>query len=256
MPLAVTPYAAALAGEEGTTPVGSDLDKQDQQLYIETGLRYKPVYKVLAMQSHNLRSLKETQQLTHEYASYSLSRNGLGNVLGGIAYLVTFLISEVMASGIWTSVMTLALLMMWVIGKEIIRLQVYQAFGLARLKRSFDKQVLRIFSVGAFALIAVGLWLVIIEQGWLPDPRAWLLLPLLTAMPWIAWNYLRTAGEVVIALPLSIAVLDPVVIQFGDRIELIMLIIATTLIVIGIVEHLHFRSLAARLQSYQHMEDV
>ena len=208
------------------------------------------------MQSHSIRNLQETQQLTQEYGSYSLGRNGLGDVLGGVAYLAAFLIGEVKASGIWASIVTLALLLTWLVGKEIIRLRVYQAFGLARLKRPLDKHVLRLCTVGAFALIAAGMWLLIIKQGWLPEPRSWLLLPLLTVMPWIAWNYLRTAGEVVIAIPLTISVLDPVVLQFGGWIEVVMLLLATILIVMGMVEHIHFRKLAAQLQMYQDVEDA
>src|SRR5438270_329130 len=74
------------------------------------------------------RSIADLQQVTREYASFSRSRGGLGNVLGGVVGLISFAALWLLG-GIVLAALSVGLTLAWLVGKEIIRHQVYRPFG-------------------------------------------------------------------------------------------------------------------------------
>src|SRR5579864_4476036 len=72
------------------------------------------------------------QQLTQEYASFSQSRSGLGNVLGGVAGLIVSIAIALRWHGPVVAALTVGVTVAWLVGKEIIRRRFYRPFGEAR----------------------------------------------------------------------------------------------------------------------------
>jgi len=66
------------------------------------------------------------QRLTREYASFSRSRSGLGNVLGGVCSLLAFAADWALGTSSLAAAITVSLTLMWLVGKEIIRRRIYQ----------------------------------------------------------------------------------------------------------------------------------
>ncbi len=78
------------------------------------------------------RTVGELRELSQEYASYSRSRGGLGNVLGGVAGLVIFAALWLLGRGGVMAGITVGLTVAWLVGKEVIRQRIYRPFGEAR----------------------------------------------------------------------------------------------------------------------------
>src|SRR5437588_7925306 len=81
-----------------------------------------------SMTGTSARSIAELQQVTQEYASYSQSRGGLGNVLGGVVGLISFAALSLLG-GVVLAVLSVGLTVTWLVGKEIIRHRLYRIFG-------------------------------------------------------------------------------------------------------------------------------
>jgi hypothetical protein len=204
------------------------------------------------MTETSARSIHELQQVTQEYASFSQSRGGLGNVLGGMVGLMSFAALWLLG-GIALAALSVGLTLTWLVGKEIIRHRVYRPFG--------DAQ--EIWSVSqrrghAIAAIASGLGLVVLAVLPVGDTQLttslWSIpLPYLIvclAAPWIVWRYLRTSNEILVGFYLLF--LSAVAVSSWTPNHILFTVIlpsySVILIVLGVKEHLQFGKLAARLR--------
>ena len=200
------------------------------------------------------RSLAEMQHVTREYASFSQSRGGLGNVLGGVAGLIGFAALWLLGRGVALAALAVGLTAAWLVGKELIRRRFYRPFGDAREIRSAAH---RRSHVIAAALMPVGLVAFValpVGQARSITPPWSLPLPYLIAClvsPWIVWRYLRTDNEIVVGFYLlamsamTSAGVVPDRLLFG----VILPLYSVMLIGLGVKEHRQFQALAARLRA-------
>jgi hypothetical protein len=202
------------------------------------------------MDETQMRSIQEAQQLTQEYSSYSQSRNGLGNVLGGSVGLGIYLVNGLLGPGLLTATLTIGAVVLWLIGKELIRRRLYQSFGEAREIWSPTARRWHIAIVAILALLVIVILSWSIVDGRFYEPRNWPGLLIYAAMPVIAWRYLRTITEFLIGVPLLIAcAYTSMGGAFGFWDQLQIPIYAAVMIAIGIAEHRQFRVIAARLRA-------
>lgn len=153
------------------------------------------------MDGTQMRDLAEVQQLAEEYASYSVSKSGLANVLGGIAGIVIYLLNGLLGRSIWTTVLTIVLTLSWLLGKEFFRTFLYRPFGKAQEKRSEGQRRGQIWIVRFFMLLTLLLWFMFWDGNFLGKvqvTRLVLGLAVATSMPWVAWRYLHNQDEVMV----------------------------------------------------------
>ncbi len=195
--------------------------------------------------------IAELQQLTREYASFSRSRAGLGNVLGGVVGLVIFGVIWLFGGNRVTAALTIVLTLLWLVGKEVIRRRFYQGFGAARetwsgaARRTHRLNLLLLTPL----LLAFAVW--IVAAGWLSKPAvAWPYLIFCLATPLIMWRYLYTLNEMMIGFGLLFMC---AVTASGHTPALLGLAIvpayAAAMIPLGLSEHRQFRALETRLQA-------
>jgi hypothetical protein len=77
-------------------------------------------------------TIANLQRLSQGYASFSRSRGGLGNVLGGVVGLVVFGTVWLLGGTIGSAIITVGLTLVWLVGKEVIRRRLYRPIGQAR----------------------------------------------------------------------------------------------------------------------------
>ena len=202
------------------------------------------------MDDAQLRPIREAQQLTQEYASYWQSRNGLGNVLGGVVGLVIYIANGVLGPGLLTAALTVGLTLLWLLGKELIRRWLYQPFGEVREIWAPSARRWHIAIVGLLAFLVLGMLIWGLIGGKFDDPRTWVAFLIYLATPAIAWRYLRTINEFLIGVPLLIACAYNTMggaLTFWDQPQV--LLYALIMIAAGIAEHRQFQMLAAKLQA-------
>ena len=196
-------------------------------------------------------AIGELQQLTRDYASYSRSRGGLGNVLGGAVGLVVFGAIWLFGGNAATAALAIGLTALWLAGKEVIRRRVYRRFGQAQ--ESWSGAVRRTHLGGLLiltpCLLAFAVW--IVAAGWLARPAV--ALPYLIfclATPLILWRYLYTINEMMIGFGLLFMC---AITASGHTPFLLGLAIvpayAAAMIPLGLSEHRQFRALRARLDA-------
>lgn len=140
------------------------------------------------------------QKFAEFYASFSQSRNGLGKVLGGIVCIVVALAGTFIGAGMFTSVLTIALTLLWLVGKEIIRKRVYFQQGEAgEVWTEFQRRE-HLFATGFVSVIAFGaaVWVFVNSQP-LTLPNAIYIFVALS-MPFITWRFLRAPLEFVVGV--------------------------------------------------------
>jgi hypothetical protein len=197
-----------------------------------------------------LRSIRAAQQLTQEYASYSQSRNGLGNVLGGVAGLAIYVANGLLGPGLLTAAITIGLTLLWLIGKELIRRRLYRPFGEAREIWAPTARRWHIAIVTILASLILGMLIWGIISGRFADARMWPAFLIYALIPAIAWRYLRTINEFLIGVPLLIAcAYTSIGGAFGFWDQLQIPLYAAVMIAVGIAEHRQFRVIAARLRA-------
>ena len=198
-------------------------------------------------------SLSEMQELTREYASFSQSRSGLGNVLGGVAGLVSFAVMWLLGRGVATAILTVGLTVVWLVGKEVIRRQLYRPFGEARETWPACQRRGHLYAAALIGLVCAA-FLVTIVVRLVTDMTPWsIALPYLifcVIIPWIAWRYLRTVNELTVGLYL---LLSSAIVSAGfvpDRLWLVAILpwYSLVLVVLGLREHRQFQDLATRLR--------
>lgn len=198
-------------------------------------------------------SISEMQDLTREYASFSQSRSGLGNVLGGVAGLASFAVMWLLGRGVATAILTVGLTVAWLVGKEVIRRQLYRPFGEARETWPASLRHGHVVSVAIIACACVAFAVVILVRSFTAATPWSVALPYLIfclITPWIGWRYLRTVNEFMVGFYLLFA---SAVVSAGfvpDRLWLVAILpwYSLVLVVLGLREHRQFQDLAARLR--------
>lgn len=209
-----------------------------------------------------MRDISEVQRLAEEYASYSVSKSGLGNVLGGIVGIIIYVINGLWGRGLLTTIVTLLLTLIWLVGKELIRRFLYRSFGEAHESWSEARRRYQ-FSVALFSVLAaIGLWiwfiLAYIHLGSIPLVGLLLGLAIAASTPWIIWRYLRTSDELMVGtfllLCCAIVSLGAVLGQTGLAgwatsawVPLYALIMLSK----GVEEHRRFHQLARQLRTQE-----
>lgn len=208
------------------------------------------------MSDTQLGRLQAAQQLTAEYASYAQRRSGLGNVLGGIAGLAAYFVGLLYGPGTLTAAITIVATLAWLIGKELLRRQIYQAFGMAREPWPKPARRLQIGLTVFLALVAVGVLVGVLWNGYAANPGFWPYMLFVALTPLIAWRFLRTESEFIVGVFLLCAC---AVTSAGGAYDLANFgllfiavpIAAIALIVLGIREHRQFLVLREQLRAIQ-----
>jgi hypothetical protein len=215
-------------------------------------------HKEKTMDGTHMNDLAEVERLAEEYASYSLSKGGLANVLGGIAGIVIYLFNGLLGRGIWTTVLTIALTLSWLAGKELLRTFLYRPFGEAREKWSQGQRRGQVWVARFFLLITVLFWFAFWDgyfRGTVSLIRLVLGLAVATSMPWVAWRYLHNMDEIMVGTFLLICCsLVSVGSLLGAGLDAWMVaawmpIYALMLLWRGVDEHRRFLRLARQLQA-------
>lgn len=196
------------------------------------------------------KAVADLQHLTRDYASFSRSRGGLGNVLGGIIGLVVFGGVWLLGPGLPAAVLTVGLTLVWLVGKEFIRRGRYRRFreaheawsGTARQTHRLAMLLLTPL------LLAFAVW--ITAAGQLTAPVAWPYLIFCFATPWILWRYLYALNEIMIGCGLLFLC---AITASGHMPFLLGLTIvpaySLAMIPLGLAEHRQFRALEVRLRA-------
>lgn len=204
------------------------------------------------MDDRHLRTVMEMQTLTREYASYSQSRSGLGNVLGGLAGVLSCLAMWHFGAGLLTTGVTVGLTTAWLLGREPLRHRLYRPFGdaderwseAARRQHRHWSLVLGVLGVACAA--------VLFARFIVPHPGEWKAYPYLIvclAAPPITWRWLRTGAEATVGLYLLLACAITAAGFVPDRYWTVtLLLFSLTLLALGLREHRQFQTLAGRLR--------
>jgi hypothetical protein len=207
------------------------------------------------MQQSQLERMRAAQELTREYASYSQQRAGLGNVLGGVAGLVVYFVGLLNGPGPLTALLTLAVTVGWLVGKELIRRRLYQAYGDARSAWPDDERQFHRLMTAFLGLISVWVIAQQVLRGRLGDPQFWPYILLVGLTPLIAWFWLRTRGEFIVgvfllaAAALTSAGSAYTVGNYGLLFAFVPLV-SLVMIGLGLREHRQFRALSTRLSQH------
>lgn len=210
------------------------------------------------MDGMHMNDLAKVQRLAEEYASYSVSKGGLANVLGGIAGIVIYLLNGLLGRGIWTTVLTIVLTISWLAGKELLRNFLYRPFGKAREKWSEGQRRGQLWVARFFILVAVLSWLMFGDGyflGKISLIQLVLGLAIVTSTPWLAWRYLHNTDEMMVGVFLLVScALVSVGSLLGEGITAWLVaawmpLYALMLLWRGIEEHRQFRRLARQLQA-------
>lgn len=206
------------------------------------------------MMSHTYtRSIAELQHLTQEYASFSQSRSGLGNVLGGVTGLASFLAIWLLGRGLATTAITIGLTLAWLVGKEVLRRQIYRPFGDARETWPAPQRRAHALYAGLITLLLAIFAVAVVVHAWqvktpLRVSASYFAFCLVT--PWIMWRYLRTLNEFMVGFYLlfACAVTGAGFVPDLLVVGAILPLYSVLLITLGLKEHRQFQELSARLR--------
>jgi hypothetical protein len=196
-------------------------------------------------------TITNLQQLAQEYASFSRSRAGLGNVLGGIVGLIIFSMIWLFGHGLAVAIISIGLTLVWLIGKTILRRQLYRPFGQAREQWAGGQRRQHLIISGIFTLASLGFAVAIIAGGWLSKPAvAWPYLVFCLVTPIIAWLSLFTISEMILGFDLLFMC---AIVASGHTPDLLGLATAPAyalaMIPLGLSEHRQFQDVKRRLQA-------
>jgi hypothetical protein len=154
----------------------------------------------LSLNHVTLDEVEHNRGLAQEYASYSLSRNGLGKMLGGLAGLIVVLAGTWLGAGALTTGLTIGATLAWLLGKEWMRTRIYRSLGRAQenwqpAQRRFHRG-LTIYTA-LVALLVIGVMLV---QGGEFGITRGVYLGFVAISPFITWWFLRTALEYIVGV--------------------------------------------------------
>lgn len=212
------------------------------------------------MEGIQMRQAEQVQRLAEEYASYSVSKSGLGNVLGGIVGLAIYLINGLVGRSLWTTFLTIGLTIVWLGGKEILRARLYRTFGAVQEIPTADAKKLLpwIMGINVFATLGIWVlaWIAFLNPSLNIGPiRLIVALICATSMPWLSWRYIHTLDEFMVGFFLficcAITSLGSAMIPSGVEGWLGTLwvpLYALLLFARGLVEHRAFHHLVRQLQ--------
>ncbi|GEM_PF-2602207 len=192
----------------------------------------------------------ELQRLTSEYASYSRSRAGLGNVLGGVIGLIVFGAVWALGGGFVSAIIVVGLTTLWLVGREVIRRRLYQRFGQAQEVWTGSARKTHIFMASVYTLAVAAFAAVIIFGGWLSKPVGWPYLIFCLVTPWLVWRTLYTLPELILGFTLLFM---GAITASGHTPDLLALLVAPAyalaMIPLGLSEHCQFRRLEAQIRA-------
>ncbi len=217
------------------------------------------------MESMQIHQAERVQRLAEEYASYSMTKGGLGNVLGGFAGIAICLVNNILGRGTLTLVLTAGLTAGWLIGKEVLRRLLYRAFGEARENWSPRQNRYQLKLALWVAIVAVGIWIWFLWTYFfgraliIISPLQLILgLSCAALAPWIAWRYLHNNDELLVGMFLllccAIASIGGVLGQgghWGWAASAWVPLYGLGMIVRGIDEHRKFGRLAQQLSAWE-----
>lgn len=210
------------------------------------------------MNSASMNDFAEVQRLAEEYASYSVSKGGLANVLGGIAGIMIYLLNGLLGRGFWTTVLTIVLTLSWLVGKELFRTFLYRPFGDAREMWSEERRRRQVWVIRFFIVVAIFFWFISWDGYFLGKVSLVQLVSgfiVATSMPWVASRYLHNTDEMMVGAFLFMScALVCVGSLLGEglnawAVAAWMPLYALMLLWRGIGEHRQFRHLARQLQA-------
>lgn len=200
--------------------------------------------------------VQQLQDLTRRYARFSRRAAGLGNVLGGVLYLIVFFVGTLAPLQTWSRLLLALTPIVWIVAKETLRRRYYQRYG--RVSEPADRSVWRWHAaLTAFTALISGSILVyalIRAATDPPDAFAWQALGYLAfviAMPVLVWLYLWTAEEFIVGVGL---ITQAAVILAGGNYGLLgantgAALFAVVMIALGIRQHGDFMRLERELRA-------
>ncbi|HZR41353.1 MAG TPA: hypothetical protein VFB12_14625 [Ktedonobacteraceae bacterium] len=203
------------------------------------------------MEKSALPAIEEVQRLTRDYASYAHRRGGLGNVLGGLVMLAVVLLILLSKADLLIALITPGLMLSWLVGKELLRSYLYTPLGRATERRSVAMQWFHLLRVCLGVLLLGGIAVSVVIQRSLAFHQWWPLLVFLLLTPWIAWRYLRSGIEYLLGLFLLLVSLLASIGSDMRSYVVVALLLAFLSILLGLYEHLRFRSLVKEVLTLQ-----
>ncbi len=218
--------------------------------------------------------LEQLQTLTREYAKFSRSAAGIGNVIGGALGLIAYFVGAFAPLETWTRVLLASFPILWIIAKEILRSRYYQRHGRVLEPISRNERRWHIFLTGFVGLISLSVT-ALIGYGLLPsdpmmlntnDSSTWGSMytsthnrPTLTligylvfvwALPVLVWFYLHTTEEFIVGVFLiaqAAIVISGGHYAFGQQIQAP--VMALVMLAVGMVQHRRYRQLETQLEA-------
>jgi hypothetical protein len=193
------------------------------------------------------------EALTREYARYSRSAGGLSAILGGSFGLVAFGLGTLAPPSAALTAVLLAFPVLWLALRRVITHRWYQARGrVTELASPTEHALQRRLTAGVTLVCAIVVAGLVVRDG---DPTAWshseiAFAALVAALPFVAWWWLHTPLELVVAVLLvsqaALAVEGRADAAWGSA--SVLGIGAGLLVARGIGEHRRFRALDAELR--------
>jgi hypothetical protein len=212
----------------------------------------------------SLKELSELEKLTRAYGKFSRDAVGLGHVLGGgLVFLSTYLLGHHIHLGVFGRLLLGSAPFAWIFCKEWLREHYYQFAGRVQQPKKVWEDVLLAMLTGLTALISLTATGFVVH-GLLQD-FSWRLalsnlvyVPLLLAMPFIVWRYLRAPYEFVVGvalLALAALVLSGSPLAGTTRAALVLgfmvgaEVVALVMVLVGFVEHMEFLKLRRKMRA-------
>jgi hypothetical protein len=153
------------------------------------------------MNTSTLQHISQQQSFAEEYASYSLSRGGIGKVLGGVIGIFIILWGTLMGAGTWTAVITISLTFVWLFGKEVIRAKLYRPFGDAVQMRDPAEHQTHLFVTGFVTVVSLFVLVTQLTLGReLDQPQTWIYLFFSALLPVLTLFFLKTSTEFIVGV--------------------------------------------------------
>jgi hypothetical protein len=191
------------------------------------------------MDSPLFEHMKKKAKRAEQYASFSQTHGGLGNILGGGVFIAVHFVTWYIKPGIVFATLIFSLAAIYLIGKEVIRKTVYLRFGNPREIWSKGVTFCHTGMIISFAILALTGWLTRILKGTITLQQLILLL-LLTGIPVIIWRCMRSLVDFIAGFLLLDACLFAASgqqLSFMVQYPLAFPLIGLGLAVIGFFEH-------------------
>jgi hypothetical protein len=194
--------------------------------------------------------------LTRQYARYSLSAGGLASVIGGGLTILAYFVGAIaLPEGLWGRIGLASAPLIWIGAKELLRRHYYQRYGrVAQVQTVTERRWHLFFTVftALASVVVVGTVVFALGTGRrsMPsDPGMVGYLVFIAAMPVLVWYFMQTPLEFIIGVFLvaqaGLALVGAHY-DLGDQLQAP--IAGLVLMVIGVKQHLEFRTLDRSLR--------